>query len=234
MRLLLPLFVLIPRVAQADACDLLFTASEPPPPSACLQDRANVIVAGLIGYAAGGEGSKGVTGFARIDVPLGPLWLEARGRYHAGGDVQLDALAGIVLSHRHGPGRAWFTSNIVDTPGTRTTTYTGRSTVLRKDLVLAGGLKMVVGKPDEMSERTRIPMAALGLQHHTATGFGSHAVIEAFALYGDSKAGGVVAWHNSIPPTKGIVFGMEAGLLPGDQLGTIYWAMVEIGISFER
>jgi hypothetical protein len=203
----------------------------------CLPDRAGLIITALGNYTYTSRDGGTLGGFVRIDKPLGRwLWLEARGRYQAA--IQADLLAGLVLSHSHGTGRAWFASKIEDTGALRTTTYQGRSTVIRKDLVLVGGVKLLSGRPDAMpsgmeSPRETKAMAALGLQSHTATGFGSHAVIEALVLYGDGL-GGVLAWHNSIPPTGGIVFGMEAGWLPSDAIGQAYWAIVELGYSLER
>jgi hypothetical protein len=198
---------------------------------ACLPDRAGIIVAGLIGYQHDLRDGGGISGFLRIDKPIGKrLWVEAKARYHTTNSFQGDLLVGLVFGHRHGTGYAEFNSNISDSPGVRTITVTKHRTVLRKDYVLAAGAKLAVSAKDDMGERNQGVYGALGLQKHGATGFGSHSVIEGFAIYGSDGFGGTLAWHNSIPPTKGIVFGMEAGYVPDTML---YWAIVELGYSFE-
>lgn len=214
-------------------CRAAITAPAPDAPTlaACLPDRAGLIVSGLVGYQHDLASGGGVSAFLRVDKPVGKrLWVEAKGRYHSTGSVHGDLLVGLVLSHRYGLGYAEFNSNIQDGPGTRTYTITGQRNVLRRDLVLAGGLKLAVGAADDMDVRNKGVYGALGLQRHAATGFGSHSVIEGFVIAGSDGVGGTVAWHNSIPPTRAVVFGMEAGYIPDTAL---YWAIVELGYSFE-
>ncbi len=207
-------------------------APDAPTLAACLPDRAGVIFSALVGVQADLAEGAGASGFVRIDKPIGKrLWAEVKARYATNGTFTGDALVGFVLKHRYGLGYASFNSNIQDSPGTRTYTVTSQRTVLRGDLVVAGGVKLGVGAPDEMtSERLTKVFGAIGLQKHGATGFGSHSVIEGFAIGGSAGFGGTLAWHNSIPPTRGVVFGMEAGYVPDTAL---YWAIVELGYSYE-
>lgn len=216
------------------ACRAAIEVAEPDAATldACLPDRAGLILSGLVGWQHDLADGGGASVFLRVDKPIGKrLWAEVKARYHTSGNVHGDALVGFVLTHDHGRGYASFNSNVQDSPGVRTVTVTSQRTVLRRDLVVAGGVKVGVGVPDEMTgERPANVFGALGLQRHAASGFGSHSVIEGFVVGGSAGVGGTLAWHNSIPPTKGLVFGMEAGYIPDTAL---YWAIIELGYSFE-
>ena len=117
-----------------------------------------------LGYALGGS----LSGFARADKRVGPLWLSGRARYDLGGVAQLDALGGLVLWHRHGV--AWDTWSTAPSGGTRT--VISNKTVMRKALILAGGMKaaLVPAPSDPMSSEPSglTPVAAVGLQYHSA------------------------------------------------------------------
>ena len=100
-----------------------------------------------LGYALGGS----LSGFARADKRVGPLWLSGRARYDLGGVAQLDALGGLVLWHRHGV--AWDTWSTAPSGGTRT--VISNKTVMRKALILAGGMKAARCRRPGASARRR-------------------------------------------------------------------------------
>lgn len=232
----LPLVAGAGRAHASPACDAAVQAGTPSRDqlSRCLPEFPHVELAAAVGYRfdLGDGGGGGLSYFARVDAPVFKrLWLDARLRAHT--IVQFDLMASFDLSHHYGPGWQSFVSNVQDGPATRTTTIESDATVMRKDWLLAAGMKGVLGKSMDGADRPFDQMAAVGLQYHSDSGFGSHEVIEGYALYGSGGVGATVTWHNSIPVTRGLIFGMEAGYVPADPDGLAYWALADIGYSLE-
>lgn len=192
---------------------------------------APVSVEVAVGYAIGGS----LTGFARVDKQLGPLWLGGRARYDLGGTSQLDALAGLVLWHRHGV--AWDTWSTAPSGGTRT--VISNKTVMRKALILAGGIKgaLVPAPSDPMSTEPSglTPVAAAGLQYHSVGGFRDHAVRELYVLYNlaSGDLGGVLSWHEAIPPLGPFTIGMELGGVPTEGSHPDFYLALEVGYALD-
>lgn len=70
-----------------------------------------------------------------------------------------------------------------------------------------------------------------------ASGFGCHRRIEGYLVQRDGRFGATLAYYNGIPPTRGLVFGMELGYLPYSYKHTstseLYWAIIDLGWSFD-
>lgn len=192
---------------------------------------APVSVELAVGYAIGGS----VSAFARADKRIGPLWLSGRARYDLGGTSQLDALAGLVLWHRHGV--AWDTWSTAPSGGTRT--VISNKTVMRKALILAGGMKaaLVPAPSDPMSSEPSglTPVAAVGLQYHSVGGFRDHAVRELYALYNlaSGDLGAVLSWHEAIPPLGPFTIGMELGGVPTEGAHPDFYLALEVGYALD-
>lgn len=225
--------LLAPAPARADqplVCKEAALAESPTPDqlAACVAP-APWSVELAVGYAIGGS----LTGFARVDKPLGPLWLTGRARYDLGGTSQLDALAGLVLWRRHGV--AWDTWSTA--PSGNTHTVISNRTVMRKALVLAGGLKgaLVPAPSDPMSSEPSglTPVAAVGLAYHSVGGFRDHAVRELYALYNlrSGHLGAVLSWHEAIPPLGPFTIGMELGAVPTEGSHPDFYLALEVGYA---
>lgn len=225
--------ILAPATAQADqplVCKEAALAEAPTQAQldACVAP-APVSVEVALGYAIGGS----LTAFARVDKQLGPLWLGGRARYDLGGTSQLDALAGLVLWHRHGV--AWDTWSTAPSGGTRT--VISNKTVMRKALILAGGIKgaLVPAPSDPMSTEPSglTPVAAAGLQYHSVGGFRDHAVRELYVLYNlaSGDLGGVLSWHEAIPPLGPFTIGMELGGVPTEGSHPDFYLALEVGYA---
>jgi hypothetical protein len=195
----------------------------------CVQP-APLSVEVALGYAIGGS----VSGFARVDKKIGPLWVSGRARYDAGGVAQVDALGGLVIWHRYGV--AWDTWSTAPSGGMRT--VISNKTVMRRSLILTGGLKgVVVPAPDDpMSTAPSgfTPVAAGGFEYHSVGGFRDHAVRELFALYNLSsgKIGAVGSWHEAIPPLGPFTIGMELGIIPTEANPDFYLGL-EVGYAMD-
>jgi hypothetical protein len=196
--------------------------------NACVAERPMLIASAGGGLEFGTDG--GLWGaFVTADVPmLKPLWLSARYRYQA---VQkFDLLVGWRFGGSHGEGYDTFVSSQTST----TQTITGQWTTMRTDWVLAAGMKGVIA--DDGNDIGAIYQ--VGLQWHKASGFGGHKRFEGYVVARGSRIGGTLAFYNSIPPTGGLVFGMEAGYVPveladGVEGSVGYWAAIDLGWSFE-
>lgn len=192
---------------------------------------APISVEVAVGYAIGGS----VSAFARVDKAIGPLWLSGRARYDLGGVAQLDALGGLVLWHRHGV--AWDTWSTAPSGGMQTVIH--NKTVMRKALILAGGIKgaLVPAPSDPMSSDPRglTPVAAVGLQYHSVGGFRDHAVRELYALYNlaSGDLGGVLSWHEAIPPLGPFTIGMELGVIPTEAANPDFYLALEVGYALD-
>ncbi len=198
--------------------------------AACLQP-APISFELAAGYAIGGS----VSAFARADRKLGPLWLSTRLRVDVGSVNQLDALGGLVLWDRYGVG--WDTWSGAPSGGMRT--VTSNKTVMRKALILAGGLKgLYVPAPDDpmATESGGVSATAVGgFQYHSVGGFRDHRVRELYALYhlSSGSLGGVLSWHEAIPPLGPFTIGAELGIIPTADNGDVYLAL-EVGYAFDR
>ena len=207
-------------VAEAPTRDQLEACLAPAPVSAEL----------ALGYAIGGS----LTGFARVDKQLGPLWLTGRVRYDLSGVAQADALAGLVIWDRYGV--AWDTWSTAPSGGTRT--VVSNRTVMRRALMIASGFKgVVVPAPDDpMSSAPHgfTPVAAAGLAYHSVGGFRDHAVRELYALYNltSGHKGAVASWHEAIPPLGPFTIGMELGAIPTEGDPDFYLGL-EVGYAMD-
>ncbi|HUQ05268.1 MAG TPA: hypothetical protein VM261_22345 [Kofleriaceae bacterium] len=183
-----------------------------------------------LGYAIGGS----IMGFARADKRLGPLWATGRIRYDVGGVGQLDALGGLVIWDSYGV--AWDTWSTAPSGGMRT--VISNKTVMRRALVLGGGLKgvLVPEADDPMSSAKSglTPVAAAGLEYHSVGGFRDHAIREMFALYNLSsgKMGAQLSWHEAIPPLGPWAIGMELAMIPTENNPDFYLGL-EVGYAVD-
>ncbi len=227
--------ILAPAVARADqplVCKEAAVAAAPTQAQldACVAP-APVSVEVALGYAIGGSASA----FARVDKRLGPLWVSGRARYDLGGTSQLDALGGLVVWHRHGV--AWDTWSTAPSGGSRT--VIANKTVMRKALILAGGIKaaLVPAPSDPMSADPSglTPVAAVGLQYHSVGGFRDHAVRELYALYNlaSGDLGAVLSWHEAIPPLGPFTIGMELGGVPTEGPHPDFYLALEVGYALD-
>jgi hypothetical protein len=217
------------------AIDTRVTGAQPSPEQlgACLLEKPRAIFSIGGGLELDSAGDQLFGAFVTADVPmLSPLWLSARFRYQPASKV--DLLVGYRLGGSYGMGYdSWISSDT----GT-TTTVTSNLTALRSDWVLVGGLKGVItGDGIDVGKTYQV-----GLQWHEASGFGGHKRIEGYVVARGTSLGATIAYYNAIPPTKGLVFGMEAGYVPvsieddagmNTLDGDIYWAMVDLGWSWE-
>lgn len=196
---------------------------------ACLRP-APLSIEVALGYAIGGS----LMGFARADKRFGPLWATGRVRYDVGGVGQLDALGGLVIWSSYGV--AWDTWSTAPSGGTRT--VISNKTVMRKALVLGGGLKgvLVPGPDDPMASDQGgfTPVAAAGLEYHSVGGFRDHAIREVFALYNLSsgKMGAQLSWHEAIPPLGPWAIGMELAMIPTEDDPAFYLGL-EVGYALD-
>ncbi len=187
-------------------------------------------VEAAVGYALGGS----LSVFARTDKQLGPFWASGRVRYDLGSVAQLDALGGLVIWNRYGV--AWDTWSTAPSGGTRT--VISNKTVMRKALILAGGLKgVLVPAPDDPMSTAPSGLTAVavgGLEYHSVGGFRDHAVRELFALYNLSsgKLGAVLSWHEAIPPLGPFTIGMELGAIPTESSQAFYLGL-EVGYAMD-
>jgi hypothetical protein len=222
--------------ARADwtpACLAAAKAAEPTADqlAACLSPDPVLTVEASAGYAIGG----GLTLFARADRRLGPAWATVRARYNTRGHIQADLIGGFVLWHSFKV--AWV--KYVSSQTTTTETITLNKNVVRRDLVASAGVKGI-RSPDDTSTMTTdesgtTAAALVGLQWHNANGFGNHEIIELYAArrLGGDGWGALASWHNAIPPTGRLTFGMEAAALPTVSGGFGYWALIELGFAMD-
>lgn len=220
------------RPARADACK---DAVESPMEDRALNERCLASRPAVFGSIGGGLTLPGGWGaFLAVDAPLpARLWASGRVRWVGTGVGTVDALVGLRLGGRYGRALVWWTDRQLDAT---TVLDLGKASVVRNDWVLAGGLKAVIDDDVDVGQTFQ-----LGIQRHSASGFGTHRRIEAYAVMRGGRFGATAAWHNAIPPIPWLVFGMEAGLVPyesGGEMPTdetaVYWAMIDLGISFER
>ncbi len=218
--------------ARADAC--LDAMQAPAPDRAlmepCLKSRPTVF--GSIGGGVTLPGGWGA--FATVDAPLpARLWASGRLRWVGSGLGVVDAMVGLRFAGSYKRALVWWTDRQLDAT---TVLDVGKASVVRTDWVLAGGVKAVIDDGVDVGQTFQV-----GLQRHSASGFGTHRRIEGYAVMRGGRFGAAAAWHNAIPPIPWLVFGMEAGLVPYESGGdmptdetAVYWAMIDLGISFER
>jgi hypothetical protein len=112
----------------------------------------------------------------------------------------------------------------------------GEEVGLRRSWVAAAGVKgMRLSTTDGGDGQLHLGhLFEAGLQYHLDNSSGGHEVAEVYGLYdAKGKAWGFTAlWHNSlVGPLTG---GMELGTIPDDAGGhTFFWAVFDIGLSFE-
>ena len=247
MRMICAALVLSATPAVADDCVNALGADKPDRAldEACLSHDPLAVL--TLGVGLGGSSLGGVFSYyGTLDIPIGPLRFEGRGRLTTGSSVE--GLVGYRISYSYRAGDVeWTTSTTIghtsrteyssSAGGFVTTDYDVKliqghsaASLIRSETVLVAGVR---GMDVPMGSFDFGKTFEAGIQWFSTSGFHTHRRVELLGVLRDGKPGGVLVWDNAVPPSGRLIGGLEMGYVPytGDK-DNIY-VVFDLGVGYD-